>query len=177
LPNNSCLFGMSQWHSWLINCTEDGCNFPGITATQSRCVNQSLTIQSTQSQHLNFCTFSLLFLLHFSFIHFDHHRVEKTQGQEVKISVTGNMESKLKPLRNIKLRMITLQSNISDWSNLCWYACCFELVRGKRTPNRALKVVEGCVLALRQSERCAVASDICWKLLELVTEHMVGRWQ
>jgi len=86
------------------------------------------------------------------------------------------MESEPKPLRYIKLRMIRLQSNISDWSNLCWYECCFELVRAKRTPNRAFKVVEGCVLVLRQSERCAVASDICWMLLELVTELIVLRW-
>jgi len=46
-----------------------------------------------------------------------------------------NMGSESKPLRNMKLRMITLKSNISDGSQICWYACCWELVRAKRTPD------------------------------------------
>jgi hypothetical protein len=53
------------------------------------------------------------------------------------------MESESKPLRNNQLRMIALKSNISDLQQLCWYACCLELVRAKRTPNRALKIVGG----------------------------------
>lgn len=34
------------------------------------------------------------------------------------------MESESKPLRYIKLRVITLKSNFSDGSQVCWYACC-----------------------------------------------------
>jgi len=35
------------------------------------------------------------------------------------------MESEWEPLRNIKLRMITLPSNIIIWSDIWCYACCF----------------------------------------------------
>ena len=48
-------------------------------ATSFPCVNQSLTIKSTQSQHLNFYTPNLLFPTAISVIRFDHHRVENTQ--------------------------------------------------------------------------------------------------
>ena len=68
---------------------QEGLEFPGITAKSSRCVNQSQTIQSTQSNHLNFCTFSLLLPTLISVIPFDHHRVEKTQVQAGKI-LRGN---------------------------------------------------------------------------------------
>jgi len=40
------------------------------------------------------------------------------------------MESESKPLRNMKLRVITLKSNISDGSQIYLYVCC-EVVRAK----------------------------------------------
>ena len=48
-----------------------------ILATSSQCVNLSLTVQSTQSQDLNYCTFSLL-LPTICFGHlFDRYQEEK----------------------------------------------------------------------------------------------------
>ena len=72
-----------------------------LWTTSSSCVNQSLKIQTTQSQHLNFCTFRLL-LPTTCFGHsFDHHQVEEMQVQR------GNMLLKASPLHKSSGVVIT----------------------------------------------------------------------
>jgi hypothetical protein len=50
-------------------------------------VNQSLTVQSTHPQHLNFCVFNLLLPITRFGHYFDHHRVEKCEHNNEKCAI------------------------------------------------------------------------------------------